>query len=96
VNRRSCLLGNYGGLLVDYLCLNMRQFLCIVHHYIQTLEGKAKFGQLDVPHGGISRNFWGRMFPYAAVMQTSGFTSFKSDRNDSCIASEITMNPNPP
>ena len=29
-------------------------------------------------------------------MQTSGFTSFKSDRKDSCIASEITINSAPP
>jgi hypothetical protein len=50
-------------LLVDYFCLKMKRSFCIVvYGNSKTLEVKAQ-QVLDIPHGGISRNLWGRMFP---------------------------------
>lgn len=37
------------------------------------------------PNGGISRNLVGNIFPYAAVMHSSGCKAFKFDKKSSCM-----------
>lgn len=37
------------------------------------------------PNGGIFKNLVGNIFPYAAVMQSSGSSALKSDKNASCV-----------